>query len=117
MIVAIAILALVSVTLFETFSIGLRSVRSVSEREIALLHAKSKLAESADTWPLKEATDSGEFDNGMQWEVRVHSLILPEQEDFTEPLAEIFEVFVTVRGKGEQEVKLRTIRSQFIERY
>lgn len=112
---ATAILALVLVPLFEAFGTGLRTTRSVAAREIALLHARSKLAEAAGERPLKALTDFGFFDNKMTYEVTIEPLELPEQRDIDRPLAHIYEISVIVKDEEAIEIELKAIRSQYEE--
>ena len=66
-IVAVAILSISLVMVMQLFSAGLRSARSSCDYTRAVVHAKDKMAELADS----PEVGSGDFEDGFKWETDV----------------------------------------------
>ncbi len=66
-IVAMAILGISLVMVMQLFSMGLKSAKASCDYTIAVVHAKDKLEELSQTL----VNDSGEFEDGFQWETTV----------------------------------------------
>ena len=66
--IALVILALAMTALVQSFSTGLDGINRGEARVIAILHARSKLAEFTARSELSEGDWSGEFANGYRWQ-------------------------------------------------
>ena len=66
-IVAVAILSISLVMVMQLFSAGLKSARSSCDYTRAVVHAKDKMEELADSLE----ADSGDFEDGFKWQTDV----------------------------------------------
>ncbi len=117
---AFVILSLVATALFELFGGALRNLAAADDWSRAVLVAESRLAEAADVRPLREATQSGEADDGrIRWQTRVAPWeppgVDPELARVSEAMTTRLwrvEVDVTFPGLagGERRFALATVR-------
>ena len=88
--VAFVILALVGTALFRLFSGALTNAAAAGDYSRAVLVAESVLAEAAGTPPLREASQSGNADDGrIEWTTRVTPYIAPQINPDTESGSEL----------------------------
>lgn len=117
---AFVILALVATTLFELFGGALRNVAAADDWSRAMLVAESRLAEAANSRPLREATQGGDADDGrIRWETRVTAYEPPAVDPELARQSEMLptrlyriEVDVTFPGlaRGDRKLSLATVR-------
>ena len=117
---AFVILALVATTLFELFGGALRNAAAAEDWSRAVLLAETRLAEAANTRPLREATERGDADDGrIRWETRVAAYdppgVDPELARVSDTMSTRLyriEVDVTFPGlaNGERRLSLATVR-------
>jgi prepilin-type N-terminal cleavage/methylation domain-containing protein len=110
--VALAVMSLAIVTLFQLTSHSLRLVKTSGDYQEAVLLA-DRIA--TETQPSEETTDSGE-EGPFQWERRVAVVPMPEefQPKVTIPgrePAQIFAVTIDVRWGQNQVLELATLRT------
>ena len=88
--VAFVILALVGTALFRLFSGALTNAAAAGDYSRAVLVAESVLAEAAGTPPLREASQSGNADDGrIEWTTRVTPYVAPQVNPDTEGGSEL----------------------------
>lgn len=110
--VALAIMSLAIVTLFQLTSQSLRLVKTSGDYQEAVLLA-DRIA--TETQPSEEATDSGE-EGPFQWERRVALVPMPEEFQPKETIpgrepAKLFAVTIDVRWGRSQVLELATLRT------
>jgi general secretion pathway protein I len=69
--VSLAILAGALTVMFQVFSRTLDSTADANARTVAANLAQSLLARIGSEMPLKEGENSGQFDNGFRWQIRM----------------------------------------------
>jgi prepilin-type N-terminal cleavage/methylation domain-containing protein len=110
--VALTIMSLAIVTLFQLTSQSLRLVKTSGDYQEAVLLA-DRIA--TETQPSEEATDSGE-EGPFQWERRVALVPMPEEFQPKETIpgrepAKLFAVTIDVRWGRSQVLELATLRT------
>ncbi|MFQ6017534.1 MAG: prepilin-type N-terminal cleavage/methylation domain-containing protein [Kiloniellaceae bacterium] len=108
--IAFTILAVALVALLQAFSSGFRGLGAAEANAIAVIHARSKIAEIGPLIPLEAGTHDGLFDDGFRWfaEIRPYG---PDAEAESEALPVIaYEIEMTVSWEGGQGVTLTTLR-------
>ena len=109
--IAFAILAISMVALLQSFATGLRSLGISEAYSVAMMHARSKLAEFGNPIPLEAGEEAGELDDRFSWRAVVADYDPGETTGrvLGEPL-KIYSVAVTVTWDGNREVTLTTLR-------
>jgi general secretion pathway protein I len=110
-VVAMAIVGLGVVTLFEIFSSGLRLETKSSERTLAVAYSRQALDGFLSRRALQEGGEAGNAQGGYRWSIEVR----PFQDDSRLSVAgwELKEVRLRMRyheGGREQEAELKTLR-------
>ena len=110
--VALAVMSLAIVTLFQLISQSLRLVKTSGDYQQAVLLA-NRIA--TETQPSEEAEESGE-EGPFQWERRVSLVPLPEELQPKETIpgrepAKLFAVTIDVRWGRNQVVEIATLRT------
>jgi general secretion pathway protein I len=110
--VALAVMSLAVVTLFQLISQSLRLVKNSGDYQEAVLLA-DRIA--TETQPSEEATDSGE-EGPFQWERRIALVPMPEEFQPKETIpgresAKLFAITIDVRWGRNQAVELATLRT------
>ena len=110
--VALAVMSLAIVTLFQLTSQSLRLVKTSGDYQQAVLLA-NRIA--TETQPSEEAEESGE-EGPFQWQRRVSLVPLPEELQPKETIpgrepAKLFAVTIDVRWGRNQAVELATLRT------
>ena len=81
MLVAVSVLAICLVVIFQLFSGGLKS-RNLSEQYArGVFHAREKMAEILLAPDLKEGERQGEFEDAFQWQAVITPVDLEEDEE------------------------------------
>jgi general secretion pathway protein I len=71
--VAFTILAIALTAIIQAFSQGLRASSVAEERATLVMLARSKLAEVGHSIPLEETEQSGDFEDGLGWQLTIRS--------------------------------------------
>jgi hypothetical protein len=110
--VALAVMSLAIVTLFQLISQSLRLVKTSGDYQEAVLLA-NRIA--TETQPSEESMESGE-EGPFQWERRISLVPLPEEFQPKETIpgrepAQLFAITIDVRWGRNQAVELATLRT------
>ncbi len=110
--VAFAILAIFMTALLQVFGTGLRSLNAADAQAIAMLQARSKLAEVGPLISLTDGPQSGDFENGSTWrlEPRLYEVSATPANTQTAAQAVPYEVEVTVSWGEGKSLSLKTLR-------
>ena len=108
--IAFTILGVAFVVLLQSFGTSFLALDRATEREPALMYAKSKLEEVGTLLPLEEGSYSGRFDESTTWVV--HMRPISNEGDPLGPAQQVrlFEVGVEVASRRQKVVHLRTIK-------
>jgi Tfp pilus assembly protein PilV len=108
--VALAILGIAIVTLVQVLSVSLRSTKHSSEYTVALIHARSLMAEAYATPSLDDIEGSFDLDDGYT-ATREVTEISAAEEDEEQPPFKFYEIRVTVKWppKGMTVLKGRRV--------
>ena len=105
-VVAFLLLSVVMVTGFELFTTGMRRASDLEERAAALAVAQSRLASAGVEQPLKEASFSGQTDDGRyQWTMTI-AKSKEGEADATQPIQTaygLFRIDVKVAWRGSDQ--------------
>ena len=108
--VAMAVLSIALVAVFELFSAGLRGLTAADDYVSASIKAESKMREILDDENLEEKTLQETTDDGY----RIDAAIKKTDMERTEKLqVELFEINLSViwtRGSRERSLKLKTLK-------
>ena len=110
-VVAFLLLSVVMATGFELFTTGMRRASDIEERATALGIAQSRLAAAGVEMPLKEASASGQTDDGRyQWTTTIAKSSEGEA-DASQPIQTAYGLFridvkVTWRGSDQRDHSL-----------
>ncbi len=77
--VAFTILAIALTALIQAFSQGLRASTVAEERALAVLVARSIMAEVGSSIPLEQSEQSGDLEDGLGWQLIIDS---PQGDEF-----------------------------------
>jgi len=77
--VAVSILAISLVVIFQLFSGGLKSRKLSEEYARGVFHAREKMAETLLNPDLSEGETEGEFEDGYEWQMTITPI--PSEED------------------------------------
>ena len=77
--VAVSILAISLVVIFQLFSGGLKSRKLSEQYTRGVFHAREKMAETLLTPDLSEGETQGEFEDGYEWQMTITPV--PSEED------------------------------------
>ena len=108
--VALAILAVAAVPLFQIFTTGLRSIDTSDRAVRALAIAESVLARADSEEKWKQDTISGRAAGDFEWDMEVRLSQIARQRD---AVGRLFAVTVRVRwpyGARHRSVELQTLR-------
>ncbi len=105
MVVSLAILGIGVMGIFELFSEGLSSIRTLREHNIAVIHARSKMEELLMKDRIEEGESHGSFEDGYKWESRV-SLF---EEGYRKGMPSLYRISVRVWWDGGS-YRLSTLR-------
>lgn len=106
--IALAILGIGFALAMELLATGVRSVKTSEEYTQAVLLAHQKMAEIADTTPLKGSAEQGESSRGLRWSSELQAL--PQDEALPAQLYRV-RVRVTWPGRrGEKSLDLYSLR-------
>lgn len=102
--------------MMELAASGLRQARTSAELTEAALWAQSKMDTIGIEEPIKEGSDSGEFDDKYRWEVAISEWEPPtDASPFeTTNLVELYRIELRVmwgRGRAERTAKFVTVRA------
>ena len=103
--VAIAILAIALVVIFQLFGGGLRSGRLSEDMTRGVFHAREKMDEILLEEPLTEGVTEGEFEDGYRWEVETVYVPPQDEEEHARLPYDAYGIRVTVRWGEEPRVK------------
>lgn len=108
---AIAVLAISLVVIFQLFSGGLRSSRLTEEYDRAIFHAKEKMEEILLPEELSEGILEGKFEDSFRWRSEVIRVEPPEEEEARLPF-DTFNITVGVmwgEGASERQLEISTL--------
>ena len=108
--IAFAILAVALVALIQAFSQGIQGSRVAEERAIAIMLARSKLAEVGKSIPLEESELTDEFSNGFGWRLIITAMDSSEVGLAGSTAVQIFNVGVSIERDDVELVKLHSLR-------
>ncbi len=114
-IVAFTILSIALVGLLQAFATGMHGLGAAQASATAVMHARSKLDEVGEVIPLEDSEQSGEYDDGYRWEVRITRVEEDADAGVLEPLAIPFDVEVTVTDPRGSAFTLNTLRLGAVE--
>jgi Tfp pilus assembly protein PilV len=101
--VAMAILGVAIVTLFQLFSIALRSQKKAEDYTRAVFHARALLDESYAVPEISDVTDTFEFEDGMKGS----RIAMLRDESGTE----LYEITVRITWDPSGSLELKGIRA------
>ncbi len=110
-VVAMSIVALGVVTLFEIFSLGLRLGARSFERTEATAYGREAIDEFLVRGGASGGGESGSFGERYHWKIQVKTL--PENGQFSSTVWDLKEVTLQMQyreGAREKELELRTLR-------
>ena len=110
--VAMMILSISVVVIFQLFSGGLRSARLSEDYVLAVFHAREKMEEILLAEKLGSDVLEGEFGDGFAWRAEILHLEPPEDEK-PKPPADMFDIKVEVSwlsGTIEKHFEIRTLK-------
>lgn len=110
--VAIAVLAISLVVIFQLFSGGLKSSRLSEEYDRAIFHAKEKMEELLLSKELSEGIFEGEFEDAFRWRAEIVRLEPSRAEEVRLPF-DTLNITVTVMwgyGDGERRFEMSTVK-------
>lgn len=102
--VSISILGIALVTLFQLFSISLRSVKKSEDYSMALIHARSIMDEAYALPKLTAGSESFDFEDGFKG-IRTVSL-KPSEEKI-----KVYEIIVTVSWPPSGKLELNGLKT------
>ena len=108
--IAFAILAVALTALIQAFSQGIHGSRVAEERAIAIMLARSKLAEVGKSIPLEESEHADKFKDGFGWRLIIVALDSSEVGLGDNTAVQLFNVAVTVERDDVDLVELRSLR-------
>jgi general secretion pathway protein I len=111
--VALVVMAISLVTLFNVFSTGLRNTTMAEDHALATAHAQTTLARIGTEHPLTEGGTGGRIDEKFSWRVNVAPVSFGDQSDADEISVRPFRVGVAILwkdGATEKSVVLETLR-------
>ncbi len=108
--IAFAILAVALTALIQAFSQGIHGSRVAEERAIAIMLARSKLAEVGKSIPLEESEHADKFKDGFGWRLIIAALDSSEVGLGDNTAVQLFNVAVTVERDDVDLVELRSLR-------
>ena len=108
--IAFAILAVALTALIQAFSQGIHGSRVAEERAIAIMLARSKLAEVGKSIPLEESEHADKFKDGFGWRLSIAALDSSEVGLGDNTAVQLFKVAVTVERDDVDLVELRSLR-------
>lgn len=108
--IAFAILAMALAALFQAFSQGIHGSRVAEERAIAIMLARSKLAEIGKSIALEEGEVAAEFENGFEWRLIITAMDSSEVGLGNSTVVQIFDVGVSIERNGIELVELHSLR-------
>ena len=108
--IAFAILAVALVALIQAFSQGIHGSHVAEERAIAIMLARSKLAEIGKSIPLEEGEVADEIENGFGWRLFITAMDSSEAGLADSTGVQIFNVAVSIERDDVELVELRSLR-------
>ena len=108
--IAFAILAIALPALIQAFSQGLHGIRVAEERAIAIMLARSKLAEVGKSIPLEESELADKFKNGFGWRLIITAMDGSDAGLGDSTAVQIFNVGVSIERDDAEVVELRSLR-------
>lgn len=117
--VAMMLLAISLVVIFQLFSGGLKSGKLADDYTRAVFHARQKMEETLLNTRYEEGVYEGEFDDEYRWKIEI-VLVEPENSENEEeqpPPVDIFNITVSVTwqsGVREKTFQIETL--QFSEK-
>lgn len=115
--IAVMIMGLSITTIMQQFSVALRAGSKTQEVTKAVLHAKEKLEELKTKKDLSESTESGDFDDGHEWETQIIPYTYAEEDDAESYESLHYETFqlkaIVTRHFGERasQIELTTLKT------
>lgn len=114
--VAISILAISLVVIFQLFSGGLKSSRLSEEYTRAIFHAREKMEEILIPKELSEGELQGEFEDSFRWKSEIVRIEDPEEDDKELPFT-MFNIKVDVMwGEGDKERRFEISTMKVVEK-
>ncbi len=110
--VALVVLGLSFITIFELFQGGLQTLSASQLHTLAFMHAREKLEELVLESNPEARERQGTFEDGFRWETQISSYPLPQIKDEELPL-NVFQMTARVfymRMGRERSVELKTLR-------
>lgn len=104
--VSISILGIALVTLFQLFSISLRSVKKSEDYSMALIHARSLMDEAYALPNLTDSAESFDFEGGFKG-IRTVSLKQSEEK------IKIYEITVTISWPPSGKLELKGLKAYY----
>lgn len=111
--IAFTILSLSLAVVMQAFSTGFASLERAKDQTVAMLQARSKLAELGQTVPLEPGEQGGELDDGATWRMVVEPAAVDEEREAFEGFGvlALYRVEVTVTKEKRATVTLVTLRT------
>ncbi len=109
--IAFTILAVALVALMQSFSQGIIGSRVAEERAMAVVLARSKLAEVGRSIPLGESELSGEFTNNYRWRlvITIPDDTIRDHDD--DSIIQLYDVQLEIERNNVTLAELRSLRA------
>ena len=111
--VSISILGIALVTLFQLFSISLRSVKKSEDYSIALIHARSIMDEAYALPKLSAGSESFDFEGGFKGIRTVSSVSSRNDLKPSEEKIKAYEITVTVSWPPSGKLELKGLKTYY----
>jgi general secretion pathway protein I len=109
--VAVSILAISLVVIFQLFSGGLKSRKLSEQYARGVFHAREKMSETLLTPDLPEGEIQGEFEDGYEWQVAITPV--PSEEDEEKMSVGLLNLSVRIswfEGEKEKSFVIETLK-------
>ncbi len=108
--IAMAVLSIALVAVFELFSAGMRGLGAADDYVCAVVKAEAKMREILDNDPFIEKTWQETSDDGYQFDASIKKTAEDRTENLTVDLFDISLTVVWTRGTKERSLKLTTLK-------
>ena len=110
LLIAFAILAMGLAALIQAFSHGIHASRAAEDRAIAMMLARSKLAEVGKSIPLEEGELADEFSDGFEWRLVIGAMDNSEVAFQGGGAVQLYDVRLSIARNDKELLELHSLR-------